>query len=98
MTAGQTIRPFTPRQREISKLIATTVVVGGERRGLSYAEIGNELGLSAHTVRSLVREMANLIDGLDMLPPRTRIYMITKYPDVADAIREETAALDAAAK
>lgn len=93
MTAAQTIRPFTPRQREIAKLIATIVVERGERRGLSYAEIGQELAITENTVRSHVREMANLIDGLDMLPPRTRIYMITKYPDVADAIRVETAAL-----
>lgn len=96
MTAGQTIRPFTPRQREIATLIATVVLEGGVRRGLSYAEIGTELDITENTVRSHVREMANLIDGLDMLPPRTRIYMVTKYPDVADAIRAETAALAAA--
>jgi DNA-binding CsgD family transcriptional regulator len=85
------IRPFTGRQREIAHLIATIVVENGQRRGLSYAEIGRELGLSEHTVRSYVREMANLIDGLDMFPPRTRIWIITKYPDIAESIRQEVA-------
>lgn len=85
------IRPFTARQREIAHLIATVILENGQRRGLSYAEIGKELDLSEHTVRSYVREMANLIDGLDMFPPRTRIWMITKYPDIAESIRHEVA-------
>lgn len=92
--AALSIRPFTPRQQQIAALIGTVVIENGQSRGLSYAEIGRELdGISEHTVRSYVREMANLIDGLDMLPPRTRIWMITKYPDIADAIRQEVAGI-----
>lgn len=93
MTELQTIRPFTGRQREIARLIATVVIEGGQRRGLSYAEIGRELEISEHTVRSHVREMATMIDGLDMFPPRTRIWLVTKYPDLADSIRLEVAEL-----
>lgn len=85
------IRPWTPRQKEIADRIATVVMENGARRGLSYAEIGKELGISEHTVRSIVREMANKIDGLDIFPPRTRIWMVMKYPDIAESIQLETA-------
>lgn len=89
MTTPQTIRPFTGRQKEIAKLIATVVVENGIRRGLSYVEIGKELGITENTVRSYVREMAGMIDGLDVFPPRTRIWIVMKYPEIADAIRIE---------
>lgn len=88
-----TVRPWTPRQKQIAERIGTVVVEAGVKRGLSYAEIGQELDISEHTVRSIVREMANLIDGLDVFPPRTRIWIITKYPDIAESIRIESAAL-----
>lgn len=74
-TAPHSIRPFTERQRQIAD---------GIGRGLSYAEIAGELAringtaISVHTVAAHVRNMANLIDGADELPPRWRIFMVVK--------------------
>lgn len=89
MTAAGARRPFTEQQQKIAELIVTTVVSNGQQRGLSYAEIGAELDISEHTVRSHVRAMASMIAGLDILPPRTRIYVAVKCPDVAAALRAE---------
>ncbi len=66
------IRAFTPRQREIADLIG---------QGKSYAEIGEELGLSEHTVADYVVKMALLFDEYDDLPPRWRIYVWVKYEE-----------------
>lgn len=65
MTTPGPIRALTERQQEI---------VDGLLAGGSYAEIGTRLGCSARTVETHVRQIANLIDGLDELPPRWRIY------------------------
>lgn len=89
MTAAGARRPFTDQQQKIAELIVTTIVTNGEKRGLSYAEIGEELNISEHTVRSHVRTMASMIKGLDVLPPRTRIYVSVRCPDVAEALRSE---------
>lgn len=74
------VRPFTDQEQKIADRIT---------RGLSYLEIAVEMRLSEHTVRSYVRAMATKIDGLDLLPPRTRIWMVQRFPDIADAIRLE---------
>lgn len=84
-----TLRQWTPRQLEIARLIATVVVENGQKRGLSYAEIGAELGITRDTVRNHARTMANGIAGLDALAPRMRIWMVMKHPELADAIRTE---------
>jgi DNA-binding NarL/FixJ family response regulator len=65
----RSIRDLTPQQRKVALGIA---------RGLSYAEIGVELGISAHTVRAHARAMANLIDDDGAFPPRTRILVLIK--------------------
>lgn len=91
MTAAVAQRPFTGQQQKIAELIVTVVVEAGERRGMSYSEIGAELGISPHTVRSYVRAMANGISGLDVLPPRTRILVAVKFPELAAALRDELA-------
>jgi DNA-binding NarL/FixJ family response regulator len=63
------IRPLTAQQRK---------VVDGIRRELAYAEIAQELGISVHTVRFHVREIANMLAEPDELPPRWRILMYAK--------------------
>lgn len=93
MTAAGARRPFTGQQQRIAELIVTRVVENGVRRDLSYAEIGVELEISEYTVRNHVRTMAGMIEGLDVLPPRTRIYLSVKCPEVADALRRELAAV-----
>lgn len=75
------VRPFTDQERKIADMIA--------HRGLAYLEIAVELKISTHTVRSYVRAMSTKIDGLDVLPPRTRIWMVVRHPDIAEAIRAE---------
>lgn len=50
------IRPLSPAQARVASLVA---------RGYSYATIGDQLGLSRHTVRTHIRTIANLIDQYD---------------------------------
>lgn len=91
MTAAGARRPFTGQEEKIAELIVTRIVENGEQRGLSYAEIGHELGLRTNTVRAYVRAMAETIEGLDALPPRTRIYLAVKCPEIAEVLRAELA-------
>jgi len=64
------IRALTPLQQDIAALIGT---------GKSYREIGEELGISEHTVADYVVKMALLFEEYDDLPPRWRIYVWVKY-------------------
>lgn len=63
------IRPLTKRQRQIAD---------GIGRGLSYAQIGAEIGLGASTVKQYVHTMALLFNDAPDLPPRWRIFMWVK--------------------
>jgi predicted transcriptional regulator len=58
------VRQFTKQQLAIARGIAN---------GLSYAEIGAELGITEHTVRAHVKAMALVLDEPAELPPRYRI-------------------------
>jgi DNA-binding NarL/FixJ family response regulator len=67
------IRPLTKQQQR---------VCDGIYRGLTYAQIGAELGaldnrapLDTETVRFYVRQAAALFIGLDHLDPKGRIYV-----------------------
>lgn len=76
------IRQFTPRQSDIAACIG---------RGLSYAEIGAELGISEHTVADAVVKMAMLFDDYDGLPPRWRIYTWVKYCEWKEKRQQQVA-------
>lgn len=60
---------FTARQ---------TQVMSGVGRGLSYKEIGLELNMSHHTVRTTVNTIALQIDEFPELPPRWRVWAYIK--------------------
>jgi DNA-binding NarL/FixJ family response regulator len=68
------IRPFNDRQNRIAE---------GIRRGLSYRQIGAELGISEHTVADCVEKMAMLFDVYNelnvSLPPRHIILVYAVY-------------------
>jgi DNA-binding CsgD family transcriptional regulator len=57
-------REFTPRQKEIARDIAD---------GLSYAAIGEKLGITEHTVRAHVAQIALILHEPSELSPRSRI-------------------------
>ena len=56
--------PFTPRERQVADLI-------GDNK--SYQEIGEALGLSPHTVRAYVIQMAMKIDFCREPAPEPRL-------------------------
>jgi DNA-binding NarL/FixJ family response regulator len=67
------IRPLTKQQQR---------VCDGIYRGLTYAQIGAELGalegrepISVHTVRFHVVNIASLFTGMPYMDPRSRIYV-----------------------
>lgn len=62
-----TVRPLTPRQRQIADGIA---------RGLSYAAIGRELGIAEGTVRNYVCEAVTRLRNPHRLTPRA---LLTLY-------------------
>jgi DNA-binding NarL/FixJ family response regulator len=72
------IRPFTDQQLKIAR---------GIDRELSYREIAAEMGISEHTVRQYVREMALLLDEPRELPPRWRILIWVRQSKWHDAHR-----------
>lgn len=68
------IRPLTKQQQR---------VCDGIYRGLSYAQIGAELGalenkppLAERTVRAYVAAAAEQFRGLEFLEPKARIYVV----------------------
>jgi hypothetical protein len=81
------VRSFTRRQSQIADAIG---------RGLTYAEIAGELTrlggrrVSPHTIAAHVRTMSFLIDGVDELPPRWRIYVFVKQYEWAQLLLEKT--------
>jgi DNA-binding NarL/FixJ family response regulator len=67
------IRPLTKQQQR---------VCDGIYRGLTYAQIGAELGalegkesLSEHTVRAYLRDINRLFRGMERMDPKDRIYL-----------------------
>lgn len=66
------IRPLTARQLEVVQCIV---------RGCSYAEGAAAIGCQPRTFETHVRQIAMLIDGLDELPPRWRIYTWAKHAE-----------------
>lgn len=60
------LRPLTPRQ---------LLVADGIRRGLSYAEIGAELGIDGSTVKGHVGSIMNVLPNPDDLDPRDCIFL-----------------------
>lgn len=60
---------FSKRHRQIMLAIGA---------GASYNEIGRTLGISPHTVRAHVVQIANRIPDLDALAPRWRIFAFVK--------------------
>lgn len=63
-------RGFSKRHREIMLAIGA---------GASYKEIGRALGISEHTVRAHVNQIANRIDEFQELAPRWRIFAFVKH-------------------
>jgi DNA-binding NarL/FixJ family response regulator len=55
-------RPFTPREEHVVNLVAA---------GLTYHQIGEQLGISVHTVQGHVEQAATKIPG--SLPSRARV-------------------------
>jgi FixJ family two-component response regulator len=60
---------FSRRHRQIMLAIGS---------GASYNEIGRALGISPHTVRAHVVQIASQIPDLDELAPRWRIFAFVK--------------------
>lgn len=54
-------------------------IARGIDRELSYREIGAELGITEHTVRAHVKQMALILDEPRELPPRWRILFWLRY-------------------
>jgi DNA-binding NarL/FixJ family response regulator len=70
------VGPVKPLSKQLQR------VCDGVYRGLTYAQIGKELGaleerspLSVETVRFYVRQAAALFVGLEHLDPRGRLYV-----------------------
>lgn len=63
-------RAFTPTQQRIGAGIVA---------GLSYRDMGKELGISEHTVRAQVISMHRQVIGLEDLPPRWGLYVFFKF-------------------
>lgn len=61
---------FSARHRQIM------LAIGG---GASYREIGTALGISEHTVRAHVIQIAGRIAEFPELPPRWRIFAYVKH-------------------
>lgn len=62
--------PMTPRQQEAAALAA---------QGMTYEEIGNELGISRNTARSHIIALANRLPGDSTRPLwRVRRWMLTR--------------------
>jgi DNA-binding NarL/FixJ family response regulator len=70
MSHSGPFRALTDRQWQI---------VDGIRRGLSYEEIGVELGLSPYTVRNHVKAIAPKFNNPDELEPRLVIALWARH-------------------
>lgn len=60
---------FTRRQRQIAQAIG---------RGLSYAQIGRELGIAEGTVRNYAHELAEKVPNPYRLTPKALITLLVK--------------------
>ena len=58
------VRPFSKQQLR---------VIDGIRRGLSYKQIGAEMGITEYTVKDYVKKIALILDQPSQLEPKARL-------------------------